>query len=196
MKQILEKPMKPMKLNIVILCNFLLFFLSCKEKHEVIDNSFSKKYQVNKTSLVINSNNKKNETYMIGKFKYFSNNYSIKKRIYIKDSIYYDDNNILFDFSSKKRLGSFNINDSLNLKISFFNDIISDKNKFRLFKIDNVGNYYTLNLAKVYIANYKYGIVGEFILTKENNEWLVTNIIGYFPSDNLFLSKFTKVKLE
>lgn len=185
-----------MKLNIVILCNFLLFFLSCKEKHEVIDNSFSKKYQVNKTSLVINSNNKKNETYMIGKFKYFSNNYSIKKRIYIKDSIYYDDNNILFDFSSKKRLGSFNINDSLNLKISFFNDIISDKNKFRLFKIDNVGNYYTLNLAKVYIANYKYGIVGEFILTKENNEWLVTNIIGYFPSDNLFLSKFTKVKLE
>ncbi|SHF50601.1 hypothetical protein SAMN05443633_104431 [Chryseobacterium arachidis] len=84
----------------------------------------------------------------------------------------------------------------MNLNTLFFNDIISDKNKFRLFKIDNVGNYFTLNLSKVYITNYKYGIVGEFILTKENDEWLITNIVGYFPNNNLFLSKFRKVKLE
>ena len=176
---------------------FLLFFLSCKENQDIIDNSFSKKYKINEPNLVISSNNKENESYMIGKFKYFSNNFSIKNQIYIRDSIYYyDKNKILFDFSIKKKSGTFNINDSLNLKISFFNDIISDKNKFRLFKIDNVGNYYTLNLAKVYITNYKYGIVGEFIVTKENNEWLITNIIGYFPNDNLFLSKFKKTKLE
>ncbi|MGE8556766.1 MAG: hypothetical protein ACN6OB_22820 [Chryseobacterium jejuense] len=186
-----------MKVKIIILCNFWLFFLNCKGKHDIIDNSFSKKFNVDKTSLVINSNNEENQTFITGEFKYFSNNYSIKNQIYIKDSIYYyDKNNILFDFSSKKEPGSFTINDSLHLKVSFFNDIISDQNKFRLFKIDNVENYYTLNLTKVYIANYKYGIVGEFIVTKENNEWLITNIIGYFPNNNLFLSKFKKVKLE
>lgn len=186
-----------MKVCIIILCGFWLFFLNCEEKPNTIDSSFSKKYKISKTSLVINSSNKENETYMIGKFKYFSNNYSIKNQIYIKHSIYYDDkNNILFDFSSKKQSGSFTVNDSLNLKISFLNDIISDKNKFRLFKIDNVDNYYTLNLAKVYIANYKYGIVGEFIVTKENNVCLITNIMGYFPDNNLFLSKFKKAKLE
>ncbi|GAA5084166.1 hypothetical protein GCM10023210_03660 [Chryseobacterium ginsengisoli] len=174
-----------------------MFFLNCEKKLATIDSSFSKRYKINKTSLTINSSNKENETYMIGRFKYFSNNYSIKNQVYIKDSIYYDDkNSILFDFSSKKQAGSFTINDSLNLKISFLNDIISDKNKFRLFKIDKVDNYHTLNLAKVYIANYKYGIVGEFIVTNENDEWLITNVVGYFPNNDLFLSKFKKVKLE
>ena len=177
-----------MRVNIIIVCSFWLLFFSCKEKQDIIDNSFSKKYKIKEPSLVINSNIKENESYMVGEFKYFSNNFSIKNQIYIKDSIYYyDKNKILFDFSIKKKSGTFNINDSLNLKTSFFNDIISDKNKFRLFKIDNVGNYFTLNLSKVYITNYKYGIVGEFILTKENDEWLITNIVGYFPNSNLFL---------
>ncbi|KPH14112.1 hypothetical protein [Chryseobacterium sp. ERMR1:04] len=189
--------MKTIKVNTIILCTLWLFFLNCEKKQDIIDDSFSNKYKTNKTSLVINSNNKNNETYMTGIFKYFSNNYSINHQLYIKDSVYYyDKNKILFDFSSNKKSGSFDLNDSLNLKTLFFSDIISDENKFRLFKIDNVGNYYTLNLAKVYIANYKYGIVGEFIVTKENNEWLITNIIGYFPNNNLFLSKFKKAKLE
>jgi hypothetical protein len=186
-----------MRINIIALCSFWLFFLNCKEKQDQIDYSFSEKYKISKTNLVINSNKEGSETYIIGEFKYFSNNYSIKNQIHIKDSIYYDDkNNILFDFSSENKSGFLIINDSLKLKISFFNDVISDKNKFRLFKINNIDNYNTLNLAKVYIANYKYGIVGEFIITKENNEWLITNISGYFPNDRLFLSKFKKIKLE
>ncbi|WEK70995.1 MAG: hypothetical protein P0Y62_05415 [Candidatus Chryseobacterium colombiense] len=198
MKQILENfKNERMRINILALCGFWLFFINCKEKQDLIDYSFSKKYKISKTNLVMNSNKEGSETYIIGKFEYFSNTYPVKNQIYIKDSIYYDDkNNILFDFSSKKKSGLLIINDSLKLKISFFNDIISDKNKFRLFKINNIGNYYTLNLAKVYVASYKYGIVGEFIITKENNEWLITNTSGYFPNDNLFLSKFRKVKLE
>src|SRR5215813_3468633 len=117
-----------MRVNIIIVCSFWLLFFSCKEKQDIIDNSFSKKYKIKEPSLVINSNIKENESYMVGEFKYFSNNFSIKNQIYIKDSIYYyDKNKILFDFSIKKKSGTFNINDSLNLKTSFFNDIISDK---------------------------------------------------------------------
>ncbi len=62
-----------MKVNIIILCNFWLFFLSCKEKQDIIDNSFSKKFNVDKTNLVINSNNEENQTFITGEFKYFSN---------------------------------------------------------------------------------------------------------------------------
>lgn len=75
-----------MRVNIIIVCSFWLFFLSCKDKQDIIDNSFSKKYKTNEQSFVISSNIKENESYMIGEFKYFSNNFSIKNQIYIRDT--------------------------------------------------------------------------------------------------------------
>ena len=52
-------------------------------------------------------------------------------------------NNVLFDFSSKKRLGFLEINKKTNLQVNFLMDITSNYKKFRLFEVKNIDKYYT-----------------------------------------------------
>ncbi|MFC5872257.1 hypothetical protein ACFP3I_06655 [Chryseobacterium arachidis] len=92
-----------------------MFFFNCKEKQDIIDNSFQKKYKVNEPSLVISSNIKEDESYISGEFKYFSNNFSIKNQIFMKDSIYYYETCLNFFYrKSMQKISNF----GLQLKIT------------------------------------------------------------------------------
>ena len=177
----------------------ILLLFNCKKVDCIFDNNFNQVYERNVLpDLTIKSNdNNCNELVLTGDFGYFLKEYKIKKKLNIKDSLYrYNSNeNILFDFSNNKSDGVLNINDSINLKVKFFMDIKSKQINFRLFKTDNVSNFYTLNLSKVYITNYNYGIVGEFIVGKEDNEWVVVGLKGYIPNEKYFFSIFKKVEL-
>ena len=115
-----------------------------------------------------------------------------KRQVYT----YGENNNVLFDFSSKKRLGFLEINKKTNLQVNFLMDITSNYKKFRLFEVKNIDKYYTLNLSKVYIVNYNYGVVGEFLLARENGKKIAISPIGFIPNEKIFYQIFSKAKLE
>ncbi|MGV0997345.1 hypothetical protein [Empedobacter falsenii] len=182
---------------IIFVLGLILF--GCNKEECVYDDYFMNNQTDDKpTVYIVSSNNSCNELYLKGNFYYKGKDYSVNDRISIQDSFYSyssQNNNLIFDFSDKKRNGFLLLNDSTRLQVKFFMDIEFKNRKFRLFKIDNVENYYQLNLSSVLVVNYNNGIVGSFITGKENNQWMVTRYQGFIPNKDYFYSIFQKGEL-
>ena len=69
------------------------------------------------------------------KFDYKGKDYYVNDRISIQDSFYSyssQNNQLIFDFSDKKRNGFLLLNDSIRLQVKFFMDIEFKNRKFKL----------------------------------------------------------------
>ena len=152
-----------------------------------------------KPRLLITSNNRScNELLLKGSFYYYWEEFNIESNIYVSDSAYLytsSKDNIILDFSAKKRDGVLRVNDTLRLSINYFMDIKSNEGTFRLFKVNEIGKFHELNLSFVFVANYNYGIVGNFIAAKENENWYAVNYEGYIPNEKYFFSIFQSAEL-
>lgn len=177
----------------------LLTFLSCNKDSCTLDENFLEKNVKIKPDLLITSENGScDKLFLKGNFYYQSNEFNIKYGINLKDSTYSypsNPNDFIFDFSQKKRQGILKINDSLKLPVFYFMDIKSEDSTFRLFKIDNIESYENLDLSMVFVVNYHYGIVGEFVTSKEKGIWQAINYKGYIPNKKYFYSIFEKAEL-
>ncbi|MCD1117463.1 hypothetical protein [Chryseobacterium turcicum] len=178
----------------------LILLINCKSDKCSFDNSFAiSQESVALPSLMITSNFC-NELLLKGDFAYYLKGYKISKKLYLRDSVYSyqvsNNDTILFDYSSNRKNGHLKISNLRELNVKFFMDINFKSKNYRLFKIDDIDSFYTLKLSKVYITQYNYGIVGEFILAKENNEWIITNLKGYIPNEKKIFSIFKQRNLE
>ena len=182
---------------IIFVLGFILF--GCSKEQCAYDDYFINNQTDDKPTLyVVSTNNSCNQLYLKGNFYYKSKDYEVNDRIFIQDSFYSyssQNNQLIFDFSDKKRNGFLLLNDSIKLQVKYFMDIESKNKNFRLFKIDNIESYYQLNLSTVLVVNYNNGIVGSFVTGKENNQWIVTKYQGFIPNKDYFYSIFQKAQL-
>ena len=118
--------------------------------------------------------------------------YKIDLPLIIQDSVYRSSNEILFDFSQQKQSGRIPLNINLDLEISFLMDVPFQHENYRLFKSSTIEKYYEIDLSYVWITHYHYGIVGEFVIGNENNEWFSSRYRGFIPNEQLIFSKFKK----
>lgn len=187
--------------NKILLIIGVFIILSCQNKECNFDNSFLLKNSATMPDLVITSSkNSCNELLVNGNFRYNLKIYKIVRDLALQDSTFkymnYKEDIFLLDFTTKKRSGKLILNDSIILNTNFYMDIYSNNQKYRLFKIEDIGKYYTLNLSKIYIANYCFGIVGELTIGKENNHWYVFDNKGYIPNKEYIYSIFQNAKLQ
>ncbi len=184
--------------NFIYLFSVWILLYSCKEKKNSFDESFSKKNNYSLPNLIITTNKSCNNLILKGNVSYFSNEYVLSRKLYINDSVYtYSDNNkVLFDLSDKKKTGFLELNKEISLKVNFLMDMNSNNQKFRLFEIKNISKYYSLNLSQIYIVNYNYGIVGQFLYGYENGEKVAISPIGFIPNQEHFYQIFSRAKLE
>lgn len=177
----------------------LLIFFGCSKEQCVYDDYFINNQIEEKPILhIISANNSCDKLYLKGNLYYNGKEYKLNERVSIQDSLYSytsENNQLIFDFSNKKRNGSLILDDSTKVQLNFFMDIESKNEKFRLFKIDDVENYYELNLSIVFVVSYKNGIVGSFVTGKEDNQWLVIRYKGFVPNKDYFYSIFHKAQL-
>lgn len=183
----------------IIILIILLSFYSCKKDKCVFNKKFLHYNTEEIPEIFIKSSKYScNELVLEGIFFYQELDFNLVHNITLADSAYYysdDKNNILFDFSEKKKSGELKLNDSLKLQIKYFLDIPSNEGDFRLFIINNVNQYYNEKLSFVFVTHYKYGIVGHFITGKEIDKWYVIRYKGYIPNEKYFYSIFEKAQL-
>ena len=174
----------------------LSFFIGCHSKECTYDDSFLDKNVKNELSLkIIQKENNCNNLRLIGDVLNYNKEYKINKELVIRDSSYSISDTVLFDFSNKRNSGILRLNDSLKVNVDFLIDIPTDSVNFRLFKTSTIDHYYSIDLSYVFIVNYRYGIVGEFILGKENKEWFSSRHRGFIPNEQLIFTKFKKGEL-
>ena len=92
---------------IAFVLGFILF--GCSKEQCVYEDYFINNQTDDKpTVYVVSSNNSCNELYLKGNFYYKGNDYNVNDRISIQDSFYSyssQNNQLIFDFSDKKRKG-------------------------------------------------------------------------------------------
>lgn len=186
--------------RILVFLFILITIFNCKEECVFNEGFLSEKANFNKPKLLITADNYSscNELLLKGKFYYDGNKYDIADKIYLNDSTYLytsSKNDIIFDFTEMKNAGVLKVNNNLELPINYFMDIKSNEGIFRLFKIDEIGKFHELNLSIVFVVNYNYGIVGNFIAAKENENWYVIDYDGYIPNEEYFFSIFQSAEL-
>lgn len=185
--------------SIIKMLFILIAILSCNEKCDYDEDFLNNNIEIKPRLLITSNNSSCNELFLKGYFFYNWSEFDINKKIHLSDSAYLytssNNNNILFDFSEKKKIGVLKVNDTLKLSINYFMDIKSTDGTFRLFKVDKIGKFHDLNLSNVFITNYNYGIVGDFVAAKENDKWYVINYEGYIPNEKYFFSIFQPAKL-
>lgn len=187
--------------RILVFLFILITIFNCKEECVFNEGFLSEKANFNKPKLLIttdSSDSSCNELLLKGKFYYDGNEYDITDKIYLNDSTYLytsSKNEIIFDFTEMKNTGVLKVNNNLELPINYFMDIKSNEGIFRLFKIDEIGKFHELSLSIVLVANYNYGIVGNFIATKENENWYAIDYNGYIPNEECFFSIFQSAEL-
>ncbi|MBF0598240.1 hypothetical protein [Faecalibacter rhinopitheci] len=171
----------------------LVFIWSCQSSDCTYDTSYLDQKNLNELSLkMIQDSEDCHKLRLSGEIFNRNKKYSIHQSISIHDSLYFIGNTPLFDFSQEKISGILQLNDSMHLEIDYFTDIPTADGKFRLFKSTPIERYYMIDLSYVFIANYRYGIVGEFIIGKENGEWFSTKHKGYIPNEKFVYSLFMK----
>lgn len=174
----------------------LISIWSCNSSDCFFNDSFLSKQEQKEFSLIITKGDSTCQDLKLdGDFFNYNTSYKISKPVSIQDSLYVSSDNILFDFSQNKKSGILQLNDTLKVKIDFLYDIPFENENYRLFKTTAIDKYYKLDLFYVYITHYRYGIVGEFVLGKENDEWFSLHQKGYIPNKDLFYTIFKKGEL-
>lgn len=137
------------------------------------------------------------ETYFLkSDFTYHFEDYIVDMKLKNIDSTFYNNKDIVFDFSRNRKSGVLRISDSLGIPINFITEIEDNLNgKYSLFQLSNIAEFYGVEINSILVISYNHGIVGEFGSGKENGLTYQFRYKGYKPNEKLIDSLFVKAKL-